>query len=47
MRLVFEGLVAEDNYFTLLPGESRTVRLTQPEGEAAEYPITVDGYTHI
>ena len=41
------GLVAEDNYFTLLPGESRTVRLTQPEGEAVEYPITVDGYTHI
>ena len=41
------GLVAEDNYFTLLPGESRTVRLTQPEGVAVEYPITVDGYTHI
>ena len=41
------GLVPTDNYFTLLPGEKRTVRLGMPLGEAAEYPVTVDGYTHI
>ena len=41
------GLVPSDNYFTLFPGESRVVRLEKPVGETVEYPITVDGYTHI
>lgn len=41
------GLVPEDNYFTLLPGESRTVKLNAPVGEAVDYPTTVRGFTHI
>ena len=41
------GLVPTDNYFTLLPGEKRTVRLGMPLGEAAEYPVTVDGYSDV
>ncbi len=40
------GLVPEDNYFTLLPGEERVVRLLPPAGDRLEYPTAVRGFTH-
>ena len=40
------GLVPSDNYFTLLPGEEREIKLEKPIGEYVEYPLSVRGYTH-
>ncbi len=40
------GLVPEDNYFTLLPGEQRQIKLKKPLGGQVDYPVTVMGYTH-
>ncbi len=40
------GLVPEDNYFTLLPGEERVIRLEKSLGKAVDYPTSVRGFTH-